>query len=118
MAATECLSPGGRSAWRDAQQQLQQQLWKLIAQYGVVGNGSNVTAQVTPAAVGGGSNSDLASLSAGAGVGGALQQQLDLQRLQTAVPDGVELPACELLFDGRELLPLDVGECLQGPRAW
>jgi hypothetical protein len=108
MSAVQCLTPNGRSAWRAAQLQLQQQLWHLVAQYGAGSTGS----------IGGlGQQQPATALSAAAG--GVEQFELP-PGWQTAAGAGasVELPSCGLLFDGRTLLAVDIGECLQGVRAW
>jgi hypothetical protein len=108
MSTAQCLTSSGRSAWRASQLQLQQQLWQLVGQFGT-GSSSNV----------GGSNQQehVAALSGTAGGVGQVEVQ---PAWQTAAGAGasVELPSCGLLFDGRTLLAVDVGECLQGVRAW
>jgi hypothetical protein len=105
MSAAQCLTPSGRSAWRTAQLQLQQQLWQLVGQFGAGSDSSKAgLGKQQPAAASGGA---------------AMQVELPSGwRAAAAAAGGVELPARGLLFDGRTLLPVDVGDCLQGVRAW
>uniref|UniRef100_A0A383VSL6 FAM91 C-terminal domain-containing protein n=1 Tax=Tetradesmus obliquus TaxID=3088 RepID=A0A383VSL6_TETOB len=116
MSAAQCLTPSGRSAWRAAQLQLQQQLWQLVGQFGA-GSGSS-----SSKAVGLGNKQPAAAAAAAAASGGgAMQVELPpgwRAAAAAAAGDGVELPACGLLFNGRALLPVDFGDCLQGVCAW
>lgn len=97
MVAAQCLTPAGQGAWRRAQAQLQQQLWALVSQYGAA-----------------------SSSSCGAGGTGGHQGLVPAAPLdeQQAGAGVVQLPACGILFDGNHLVPVEVGDCLQGARLW